>query len=85
MAAQAAPAGPLAADAALAPGTARAWAGATELSLMAWAFALLELPADFANHGLGICVIALFWMLVMVQGYTVRIGEVIGPETAEAG
>ena len=52
---------------------------------MAWAFALLELPADFANHGLGICVIALFWMLAMVQGYTVRIGEVIGPETAEAG
>lgn len=64
---------------------ARVWAGATELSLMAWAFALLELPASFANHGVGILVVAMAWMLAMVQGYTDRIGEVIELGTAEAG
>jgi hypothetical protein len=56
---------------------ARMWAGATALSLMGWAFVLWKLPAGFANDGLGIFLIALLWMLAMVQGYADRIGEVI--------
>ena len=64
---------------------ARVWAGATELSLMGWVFALLELPASFANHGVGILVVAMAWMLAMVQGYTDRIGELIELGAAEAG
>jgi hypothetical protein len=56
---------------------ARMWAGATALSLMGWGFVLWKLPAGFANDGLGLLVIALLWMLGIVQGYTNRIGEVI--------
>lgn len=56
---------------------ARGWAGTTALSLMGWGFVLWKLPTGFANHGLGILLIALLWMLGMVQGYTDRIGKVI--------
>ncbi|MDA8254063.1 MAG: hypothetical protein M0Z99_00215 [Betaproteobacteria bacterium] len=62
---------------------ARLWAAAAALSLMGWALVLLELPADFAHHGVGILVVAMAWMLGMVQGYTDRIGEVIELGTEE--
>jgi hypothetical protein len=52
---------------------------------MGWAFVLWKLPAGFANDGLGIFLIALLWMLAMVQGYTDRIGEVIELGRDEAG